>query len=212
MRHGLCTSDRAVGCRSRADGAVAAAYDRRMPRLFVAVDLPEEHIEILAGLCNGLPGARWVHDRQFHLTLRFLGTIEGPGAKTVADALHGVRADPFELELEGVGHFPPRGPPRVLWAGVRASDELAELHRQVERVLRRAGLPPEDRKFAAHVTLARLVGTPLPRLLAFLREHATLRSDPFPVTDIALYSSVLSSDGAQHHLEVSYPLFARRPG
>ena len=183
-----------------------------MPRLFVAVDLPEEHKELLAGLCNGLPGARWVRDRQFHLTLRFLGNVDGPTATIVSDALHGVRADPFELSLQGVGHFPPRGPPRVLWAGVEPSEELDELHRQVVRVLRRAGLPPEERKFAAHVTLARLLDSPLPRLLAFLREHADLRSEPFPVTDVSLYNSITSSEGAIHQLEASYPLFARRPG
>jgi 2'-5' RNA ligase len=183
-----------------------------MPRLFVAVDLPEEHLDLLGSLCNGLPGARWVRDRQFHLTLRFLGSVEGPQVRVVEEALHGVRADPFELALHGVGHFPPRGPPRVLWAGVEESEELHELHRQVERVLRRAGLPPEERKFAAHVTLARLNETPLPRLLGFLREHATLRSEPFVVNDIALYSSVLSSAGAQHLREAVYPLFARRPG
>src|SRR5262249_55470664 len=157
-----------------------------------------EHRDLLASLCNGLPGAHWVRDRQFHLTLRFLGEVEGPVARAASDALNGVRADPFELSLQGVGLFPPRGPPRVLWAGIEPSEELLELQRQVERILRRAGLPPESRKFAPHVTLARLTGAPLPRLLAFVREHATLRSEPFPVTDVSLYSSVTSSEGAVH--------------
>jgi RNA 2',3'-cyclic 3'-phosphodiesterase len=181
-----------------------------MPRLFVAIDPPDEEKQQLAALCNGLPGARWVRDRQFHLTLHFFGNVEGPTARTIAEALHGVRADPFELALAGVGHFPPRGEPRVLWAGVEESEGLLELHRQVQRVLKRAGLPPEERKFQAHITLARLVATPLPRLLAFLREHAELSSEPFAVTEFELYSSVLASEGALHQREASYPLFARR--
>jgi 2'-5' RNA ligase len=183
-----------------------------MPRLFVAIDLPVEIKDRLAELCVGLPGARWARDRQFHVTLRFLGETEGPGFRRIAEVLHGVRSDPFELALRGVGHFPPRGAPRVLWAGVEPLDELRELHHRVASVLRRAGVPPEERKFAPHVTLARLRGTPLPRLLDFLRRHAELRSEPFVVDDIALFRSVGGSEGAQHVVEGSYPLFAGRPG
>ncbi len=183
-----------------------------MTRLFVAIDLPDGAKDQLAALCHGVPGARWVRDRQFHLTLRFLGAVEGPAERAVADALRVVRCEPFELRLRGVGHFPPRGAPRVLWAGVEAAGGLEELHRQVEKYVRRAGLGPEDRKFAAHVTLARLNGTPLPRVLAFLREHAGLASPPFLVERFDLFSSVLASEGSLHTVEESYPLCALRPG
>jgi 2'-5' RNA ligase len=185
---------------------------RGVTRLFVAIDLPDDVKDLLEPLCRGVPGARWMRDRQFHLTLRFLGELEGPAARAVADALHAVRSEPFELELAGVGHFPPRGDPRVLWAGVRPSDELLEVHRQVQKVLRRTGLPPEERKFAPHISLARLHAAPLPRVVEFLREHAGLRSDPFVVDGLQLFRSVLGHDGAQHVLEASYPLFPGRPG
>ena len=182
-----------------------------MTRLFVAIALPEDVKALLDPLCRGVPGARWMRDRQFHLTLRFLGEVEGPVARRVEEALQAVRVAPFELQVVGVGHFPPRGDPRVLWAGVSKSAELLELHRQVEKVLRRAGLPPEERKFAAHVSLARLHASPLPRVLEFLREHASLRSEPFLVDVLQLFRSVLGHDGAQHVLEASYPLFPGRP-
>ena len=182
-----------------------------MPRLFVAVDVPESHKVALESLCNGLPGARWIRDRQFHVTLQFIGPVEGPAMQSITEALHGVRSDPFELTLAGLGHFPPRGEPRVLWVGVAGGEELLELHRQVERVLKRAGIPPEDRKWSPHLTLARLNGTPLPRLLEFMRGHLDWSLEPFPVTDFQLFSSTLATDGAQHRIEASYPLFAARP-
>jgi 2'-5' RNA ligase len=181
-------------------------------RLFVAIDLPEEAKERLATVCHGVPGARWVRDRQFHLTLRFLGGVDGPTERAVSDSLRAVRCEPFTLRIVGVGHFPPRGTPRVLWAGVERSAALLELHRQVEKYVRRAGLPPEDRKFAAHVTLARLTGTPLPRALSFLAEHAGLRSEPFRVERFDLFSSVLAGEGSLHTVEESYPLSGARPG
>lgn len=183
-----------------------------MTRLFVAIDLPDDVKEQLDTLSHGLPGARWVRDRQFHLTLRFLGAVEGPAERTVAEALRSVRCEPFTLQLRGVGHFPPRGNPRVLWAGVERCASLLELHRQVEKYVRRAGLGPEDRKFAAHVTLARLNGTPLPRVLAFLAAHAGLQSPPIQVERFDLFSSVLAGEGSLHTVEESYPLCAAYPG
>jgi len=183
-----------------------------VPRLFVAIDLPEAIKDRLEPLCRGLPGARWVRDRQFHLTLRFLGEVEGPAFATVAEALRLVRLPPFELGLQGVGHFPPRGRPRVLWAGLAHGPGLLEAHRQVERVLRRAGQPPEERNFAPHVTLARLNGAPLPRVVGWLQDHAYLHGEPFRVERFELFSSVLGREGSQHVVEESYPLFANGRG
>ncbi len=182
-----------------------------MPRLFVAVDVPDEEKDRLQAVSVGLPGASWVRDRQFHVTLSFLGEVDGPGLRAVSEALHGVRGEPFELTLRGVGHFPPRGEPRVLWAGLEPSPELNDLHRRVHSVLKRAGHGHEERNFAPHVTLARLNHAPLPRLLEWMTEHMPLQGEPFLVSEVLLYSSVLSSGGAQHRLLAPYPLFAARP-
>jgi len=181
-----------------------------MTRLFVAVPLPEEIKDQLEALCIGLRDARWPRDRQFHVTLRFLGEVEPHRARALEEVLHGVRAEPFELALSGLGHFPPRGKPKVLWAGVAPLEPLADLHRAVGRALRHAGVGPDERKFAAHVTLARLNGTPLHQLLDYLERNRALRSEPFPVTGFTLFASSLSREGAQHRPVAEYPLFGRR--
>ena len=183
-----------------------------MPRLFVAIDLPEPVKDRLDPLCRGVPGARWVRDRQFHLTLRFLGEVEGPVFASVSEALRLVHLPPFELGVHGVGHFPPRGRPRVLWAGVAHGPGLLEAQRQVERVLRRAGLPPAERNFAPHVTLARLNGAPLPRVVGWLEDHAALATEAFRVERFELFSSVPGREGSQHVVEETYPLFASGRG
>lgn len=182
-----------------------------MPRLFVALDLPESEKERLEALCSGVPGARWVRDRQFHVTLAFLGEVSGPVAQAVSEGLHGVRADPFPLTLDGIGHFPPRGAPKVLWVGVDGGAELVQLHDRIKSRLKRLGVSIEERRFAPHVTLARLVHASLPELLRYMEAHMAFRAGPLPVTDFQLYSSVLGRSGAQHTVEASYPLFARRP-
>lgn len=180
-----------------------------MPRLFVAVELPEDVKDALDGLCEGLQGARWTRDRQFHLTLRFLGEVDSARARKVGEILNAVRADPFELELVGVGHFPPRGRPRVVWAGIRPCEGLVDLHRRLTSVLKRAGFGPDERKFAAHVTLGRLDGTTATQVGLYEGRHLDFRCEPFPVTGFALFSSFLSREGALHRVEARYPLFGR---
>ena len=177
-----------------------------MSRLFVAIELPDAVRQRLVESCFGLPGARWTPISQLHLTLRFIGEVEGGLAQDVSAALGEVVAPAFRMSLRGLGHFPPRGEPRITWAGVRAGDELPQLARAVERALQRAGVAPEPRKFHPHVTLARLKDTPPRRVADWLAMEGLLESRVFAVTEFALLSSVLGSQGATHHVEATYPL------
>jgi 2'-5' RNA ligase len=177
-----------------------------MYRLFVAIDLPESIREELGAMCFGIPGAKWVEPEQLHLTLRFIGEVDGGVFADIREALEGVRAEPFAMRLKDFGHFPPRRQPRVLWVGVEAGDGLARLRGRVEHVLVRAGLEPEHQKFSPHITLARLKETPLTRLANFFAGNALYASIPFEVTEFHLYSSRLSPKGAVHTLEETYPL------
>ena len=104
-----------------------------MPRLFVALDLPEDTKRSLEPLGMGLGDVRWLDADQQHLTLRFLGQLDDGWVREVADALALVPGIPFELRLKGIGHFPLRGEPRVLWVGVEKSLELQRLKRRIDR-------------------------------------------------------------------------------
>ena len=178
-----------------------------MPRLFVAIELPEDVKRSLAPLTRGLGDVRWLDEDQQHLTLRFIGEVDNGMLEEVVEALTLVSGKPFELRLEGIGHFPPRGEPRVMWAGVAKNDALHRLKRVVDRALDGLGLVPETRKFAPHVTLARLRRPPPPhRLASWLAAHSLYRSQPFLVRGFQLYSSWLRADGAQYTVEAGYEL------
>jgi 2'-5' RNA ligase len=178
-----------------------------VPRLFVALDLPAAVKHSLEPLAKGLGDVRWLSPDQQHLTLRFIGDVDNGMLNDVAEALATVPARPFELTLKGLGHFPPRGEPRVLWAGVEKNAELAGLKRRIDGALKQAGTPPEPRKFAPHVTIARMRAPLSPtRLGTYLMRHSLYRSAPFPISSFHLYSSWLRSDGAEHQLEASYEL------
>jgi 2'-5' RNA ligase len=179
-----------------------------MYRLFVAIDLPAEVKERLVPMRGGLPGARWVDGEQLHLTLRFIGEVDGAVLREIRAGLEAVHGLPFSLTLQGVGHFPPRGQPRVVWVGVEKSAPLIQLHSRVESALAAVGVEREGRKFSPHITLARLNGTPGSRVGRYLEEFGLFRTDPFSVDQFVLYSSTLTRHGAIHTPEATYPLTA----
>ena len=157
----------------------------------------------------GLPGAKWVDQEQLHLTLRFIGEVDGGVFEDIKEALAGAKTESFSMRLKGFGHFPPRKAPRVLWVGVEDDGSLLQLRNRVERALVRAGLEPEHRKFSPHITLARLKDTPLSKLTNFFAGNALYASATFEVKEFHLYSSTLTPKGAIHTKEVTYPLANR---
>ena len=179
-----------------------------MPRLFVAIDLPDQTRELLVQLAPELPIARWVPVDQIHLTLRFIGEVGPETCAAIKRALSGLHFRPFPLEVCGVGHFPPGKRPRVLWVGLAPSAALAQLQQEVELALMETGLAPDERRFSPHITLARLRES-APVLAhaveAFELRHRELSCVPFEVTEVILYSSVLASKGATHHKEMVIP-------
>ncbi len=178
-----------------------------MHRLFVAIDLPATSKERLAEICFGLPRVKWVNPEQLHLTLRFIGEVDGATFVDIRAALAQITTPPFHLRLKGLGCFPPRKIPKVLWVGIEQPNApLAQLRNRIEAALVRLGMEPEHRKFAPHITLARLKETPMNRLANFLAGNSLFNVESFAVEKFHLYSSSLTSKGAIHTLEASYPL------
>jgi len=176
-----------------------------MLRLFVGIDFPPELKLRLSLLCADVPGARWVDPGNFHLTLRFIGEISEDLAADVDAALAGIKASRFALQLAGTGVFGGRRP-HSLWVGVERSAELVRLRDKIEQALIRAGLEPEQRKFAPHVTLARLRDPELDRLGHFLAAHAQFRADPLPVDHFSLIASFPTKAGSIYEDQADYPL------
>jgi RNA 2',3'-cyclic 3'-phosphodiesterase len=176
-----------------------------MLRLFVGIGFPPELKLRLSLLCSGVAGARWVDPGNFHLTLRFIGEIGEDRASDVDEALSRLRARRFALQLAGTGVFG-GGKPRSLWVGIERGPELITLHDKIEQALIRAGLPPEPRKFAPHVTLARLYNPALDELGEFLAAHAGFRAGPLAVEAFSLIASFQTKAGSIYEHQADYPL------
>jgi 2'-5' RNA ligase len=181
-----------------------------MYRLFMAVDLPEEVKEAVAGTCTGLPGVKWIHMSQLHLTLRFIGNADDELFSRIKNELAGIADGPFPIALRGVGCFPPRRDPRVLWVGVEPNPELVRLAEKVEEAVVRAGVVPETRSFSPHITTARISGFTRAKISEYIARLGTFAAGQFEIGEFYLYSSTLTPKGAVHKREAAYPLLHHR--
>ncbi|GBD50578.1 RNA 2',3'-cyclic phosphodiesterase [Methylopila sp. Yamaguchi] len=176
-----------------------------MPRLFTAIEVPEDIGLALSGYRGGLSGARWIDVENYHVTLRFLGDVDEGVAQEAAYLLGAIRRPPFDVAIEGLDAFG-GARPRALIAKVAPSPAILELQAEHERLMRRAGLPAESRKFTPHVTLARLRDAS-PRAVA---DYLGLRGGParlsFRAEQFVIYSSRDSVGGGPYVVEAAYPL------
>ncbi len=177
-----------------------------MIRLFVALELPAAVRERLAGLGGGVPGARWTEVHNLHLTVRFIGEVENGLIPDIDEALAGVSAPAFDLVLDGVGQFGSGSRSRILCAGVERNEALFHLNQKVESALVRAGLPPEERRYTPHVTLARLHSSPQERVGRFIEDRGLFRAGPIPIGHFTLFESRPGRSGVVYDPLRDYPL------
>ena len=99
---------------------------------------------------------RWVRPENLHVTLKFIGHVENAKLESIRATLAGVRSNrPVDLRFRELGFFPSEKRPRVFWAGMEASPNLAPLAGEIDARLEKLGIPRETRAFAPHLTLAR---------------------------------------------------------
>ena len=181
-------------------------------RVFFGVELPEEVRARAAEHASrlrrefGRVRASWERPEKFHLTLKFIGETVRPRVEDLRRAaeLAAEASEPFTLTLAGAGAFPPRGPARVLWLGVRdAAGRLAALALRLEDECARAGFTRESRSFHPHLTLARLRDPRSAGALTAAHLATHFESEPFIVNRLLVVRSELAPGGS-HYTTVSH--------
>ncbi len=177
-------------------------------RLFVAVELDDnsrafvaaEQQRVAARLRRTKSSLRLIDPQQVHLTLAFLGEIAAPTSDVLIETMRQPISDvaPFRLAIGGLGMFPPRGAPRILWLGIsEGARETVVLQAAVARRLSALDITLEERVFRPHVTIGRWRnGRPSDRLSVDDLPSAG-RADVV-VDQVTLFESRLSSQGASH--------------
>lgn len=128
-------------------------------RLFVALDLDDAVRERISRFMEGVagfaPDVRWVRPESLHVTLKFIGEKPTEILDDLKGALSSVRGESFDVTFRGFGFFPTARSARVFWVGIEAGDTLPALASAVDHATASLDIPPEERPFGPHLTLAR---------------------------------------------------------
>ena len=171
-------------------------------RAFIAVKISDEQRNSIAEVLDRLRrhdvSIKWVEPKNMHITLKFLGDTAEENLPqlfdAVEDALDGARR--FELKLTGLGQFPPRKPPRVIWAGIESCyDSLKDLAHNIDTALKPFGFEPEKRKFSAHVTIGRVKNNRNIRSVTDDLEKIRFDTPGTTVSEVVFFKSDLTPKG-----------------
>lgn len=173
-----------------------------MKRIFIAVKIEpgEELLKMFSSFKNALKNEsiKWTETSNIHITLVFLGDTEEQRIKDIGLLLSEICSGygEFELILRGAGVFRSIRDPRVIWAGISYSKEMADLNKAITGMLRETGTQTEERVFNPHLTLGRIKKiNDISLLSGLLEKHTNNEIQRISVKEIILFESILRPEG-----------------
>lgn len=143
---------------------------------------------------------------QMHLTLGFFGQVPLDLETSLREKLGAIQFGAFFLPIKGVGTFPPKGSPKVIWIGVGSGHpHLFQIHKRVPEAAIAVGIEPDLRPWHPHITLARCQNVPAANASKFLKQNVDLDLGMVRVDAFHLFCSELTPAGAVHTCELTVP-------
>jgi len=184
-------------------------------RSFLAFELPLEIKEIVNRVSGEVRKSsldvKWVKPDNIHLTVVFLGNIHRDDINALGDEVQKVCLDygPFNISLKGMGSFPNRRNPRVLWLGLDGDlDRMSHFRDALQKGLNPFGIKEEKRKFNPHLTLGRFRKNSKRtyHLDKLILKYEDLDSPVCPLNELVLFKSELKPRGAEYTKLKAWPL------
>ncbi|MFA1820267.1 RNA 2',3'-cyclic phosphodiesterase [Virgibacillus oceani] len=159
---------------------------------FIAIHLPETLQMYFStwqeDLKREFPYKQWPHKEDLHITLKYLGAMDDNKLTLLENKLQDInRFDHFSLETGELGTFGNPKKPRVLWAGVKKTEALMRLQRNVEKICADVGFEKEKRDYRPHITLAKKWDGAEIKNINQILGSKTLIKQTLPVEDIVLF-------------------------
>jgi 2'-5' RNA ligase len=183
-------------------------------RLFIAAPIPTDISRNLECIISDFKktGAdiKWMKPESIHITLKFLGETEENRLPEIISAIERleIKKSGLEAEVKGIGFFPDKKRPRIIWAGLEENSPfLAKAVSILDSAMSTLGFESENRRFSPHLTIGRFRSN---RGLAMLiDETEKMKSSSFgsfPIIEFNLYSSTLKPSGAEYKVLRSFKL------
>ncbi len=183
-----------------------------MKRTFLAIpiSLSPDFIEFIDELKMRVKGKiNWVKPGNMHLTLAFFGSTSPEMLQIVKETALNVTAfrRSFDLTPQGLYVFPAKQKPRVIWVGLKHSDDLIDIKNSLLEGLFRAGIDKQEKKFTPHLSLGRIKWIEKPEMLdGILEQYKNLTFPGMLIKRLVYYESELTGAGPVYHILGSYIL------
>ncbi|MCF7877073.1 MAG: RNA 2',3'-cyclic phosphodiesterase [Candidatus Omnitrophica bacterium] len=168
-------------------------------RAFIGLDLTNQtkaKIKEVTDNLEGLPvKAKWVNNKNLHITLKFLGNINQEQLDIIKKIIADISCqhNSFELHLKNFGFFPNSRKPRIFFVSFYPEKRLESLVESLRKKLNQAGFK-EDKKFRPHITLARIKS--LKNINQLTEKINQLKAESkFKINKISLFESTLTQKG-----------------
>lgn len=184
-------------------------------RSFLAFELPLDIKRIVARVSGEFRestlNVRWVQADNIHLTVVFMGNIKSEEIKAIGDVSQKVclKYAPFDILLSGMGSFPNKRNPKIIWLGLSADlERMSHFRNALQKGLKPFGIKEEKRGFRPHLTLGRFrkFNRADSQWDEFILRYKDLESPVRPLNELVLFKSDLKPGGAVYTKLESWPL------
>lgn len=167
-------------------------------RLFIAIPLPKEIKDYIYDLEKEINSnyakIRWVHKKNLHLTLKFIGDISEDKAIELENRLNNIKFNPFNVRINKLGTFPNMNNPNVIWVDFEPDNDLLKLQQSVDEEILDL-FPSSEQKFINHVTLGRVKLIKKKNEFIKLLNSVEIKHLEFKIDSFSLIKSELTKDG-----------------
>ncbi len=180
-------------------------------RLFTALDIPDAIRQQIDGLIQDLRPTgrlRWSPAANLHITTKFIGEAPADRLAVIQDALRRVPTNgPMSIGIRGFGWLPDPEMPKVAYVAIEAPPALQELHVATDAALAELGIPPEQKPFRPHLTIARIaLNERIDKLHKALAALPPIDFGEFRATEFGLYESRMQPRGSIYTCLSTYAL------
>ncbi|SEQ36617.1 RNA 2',3'-cyclic phosphodiesterase [Piscibacillus halophilus] len=126
---------------------------------FIGIPIQEEYREWLVKWQETLKSfvdyRKWVHQNDFHITLRFLGGVPPEKLDRIKEELDSIKGTPLHLKVNGLNFFGKEDQPRVMYAEIERDEKILEFKTEIDEHLSALDIEREKRPYRPHITLAK---------------------------------------------------------